>query len=70
LKLFKALLFVCILIVSSLGFLIHPKHTLHYFWEKIPVSEAIFGFIGCVVLIIFAKALGRHFLERKETYYD
>ena len=66
----KVLLPVSILIVCLLGFLVHPGHEPHYFWEKIPVFEAIFGFIGCVALIIVAKILGRYLLEKQENYYD
>ena len=67
---FKVLLLVSILIVCFLGFLVHPGGESHYFWEKIPVFEALFGFIGCIVLIIVAKILGRYLLEKRENYYD
>lgn len=69
-KLVKIMLFASIVIVCFLGFLIHPEHEPSYFWEKIPVFEAIFSFIGCIVLIIFSKVLGRYFLEKQENYYD
>ncbi len=68
--LLKVLLFVSIVIVCFLSFLIHPEHEPHYIWEKIPVFEAIFGFVGCIVLIIFSKVLGHYFLEKQENYYD
>ena len=69
-KLLKILLVASIVIVCCLGFLVHPEHEPFYFWEQIPVFEAIIGFIGCIVLIIFSKVLGRYFLERREHYYD
>ena len=69
-KLLKILLVASIVVVCCLGFLVHPEHEPSYFWEKIPVFEAVFGFIGCIALIIFSKGLGRYFLERKEDYYD
>jgi len=68
--LLKVLLLVSIVIVCFLGFLVHPGHEPHYIWEKIPVFEAIFGFIGCIVLIIFSKVLGRYLLEKQDNYYD
>jgi len=68
--LLKVLLLVSIVIVCFLGFLVHPGHESHYIWEKIPVFEAIFGFIGCIVLIIFSKVLGHYLLEKRENYYD
>lgn len=68
--LLKVLLFVSIIVACFLGFLVQPEHEPYYFWGKIPVFEAIFGFIGCIVLILFSKILGHHFLERQEDYYD
>lgn len=69
-RVLKGLLLVSIGIVCLLGFLVHPEDEAHYFWQKIPFFEAVFGFIGCVVLIIFSKALAHYFLERQEDHYD
>jgi len=43
----------------------HPHFTL----EAIFGFGAWFGFLSCVGLIVFAKALG-FFLKRPDTYYD
>ena len=40
----------------------------HYWFEKF-VFHAIYGFIGCVVLVLVAKWM-RTFLMRDEDYYD
>lgn len=69
-KVLKILLLVSILIVCFLGFFVYPGHESHYFWERIPVFEALFGFIGCIVLIVFSKILGHYLLEKEEDYYD
>ena len=45
-----------------------PAH--HHWWTSIPAFWIFFGFIGCAVLICFAKALGKLLLDRKEDYYD
>lgn len=39
-------------------------------WSHITGFFSLFGFIGCLVLIIVAKLLGHHWLQRKEDYYD
>lgn len=39
-------------------------------WSHIPGFFSLFGFLGCVLLIVVVKWLGRHWLERKEDYYD
>ncbi len=41
-----------------------------HWWSNIPAFYAIFGFIGCVVIIIASKALGKALLQKKEDYYD
>ena len=68
--LLKVLLLVSIVVVCFLGFLIPSELEPHYIWEKIPVFEAIFGLVGCIVLIIFSKILGHYLLEKQENYYD
>ncbi len=42
----------------------------YYFWSRIPGWDLLFGFVGCLVLIFGAKALGKYFLQRPEDYYD
>lgn len=44
------------------------RHMLHPF-EKVPGFYAIYGFVGCVVLVLIAKEM-RKVLMRKEDYYD
>jgi hypothetical protein len=39
-------------------------------WDRIPVFFALFGFIGCVGIIFFAKFLGKLFLRKRDDYYD
>lgn len=41
-----------------------------HWWSKIPGFYIFFGFIGCVLLIFFAKALGKLFIQKDEDYYD
>lgn len=42
----------------------------HFFWEGFPLFSACYGFIGCVVIILGSKALGHHFLQKRESYYE
>lgn len=63
---------VCVVLVLvdflMLVDLIEHRHIYHS-WEKIPAFYAIYGFVGCVVLVLVAKEM-RKFLMRKEDYYD
>lgn len=46
-----------------------PGHAEHW-WSSIPAFYAIYGFIGCVAIIVISKALGKLLLQKKEDYYD
>ena len=48
-------------------FVVH-RHTYHDA-EKLPGFYAIYGFVGCVVLVLVAKQM-RKVVMRKESYYD
>lgn len=61
------LLYVCCALLVVLDFVIH-RHTMHD-WEKLWVFYPLYGFIGCVVLVIVATWM-RTFLMRPEDYYD
>ena len=42
---------------------------IHFGIQKVPGFFGIYGFVGCVLLVIIAKAM-RVFLMRPEDYYD
>ncbi len=57
---------ICALLIV-LDFVIH-RHIYHS-WEVAPAFYAIYGFTGCVVLVLIARWM-RSFLMRDEDYYD
>lgn len=65
-KMLKVFYVVCGLLVLA-DFIAH-RHIYHD-WEKIPAFYAIYGFVGCVVLVLIAKEM-RKVLMRGEDYYD
>ena len=65
----RMIFLICIALVCILGFLFPNKHP-HFWWQKIPVFDAIFGFIGCIIIIFFSKWLGHRWLMKDENYYD
>jgi uncharacterized membrane protein YdcZ (DUF606 family) len=58
-----------LILVLALGLIVQPQQDAH-FWEKLPIYEAAFGFLGCLLIIFVSKALGRLFLQKREDYYD
>ncbi|KZZ70585.1 hypothetical protein A3765_03065 [Oleiphilus sp. HI0130] len=65
-KMLKVFYVICGLLVV-VDFFVH-RHIYHD-WEKIPAFYAIYGFVGCVVLVLIAREM-RKFLMRGEDYYD
>lgn len=41
----------------------------HFSFQYFPQFFALFGFIGCMVLILIAKGMG-HFISKDEDYYE
>jgi hypothetical protein len=65
-KMLKVFYVICVLLVVA-DFIVH-RHIYHS-WENIPVFYAIYGFVGCSILVFIAKWM-RTFLMRSEDYYD
>jgi len=61
------LLYACCGILLALDLFIH-RHILHP-WEQLWGFYPLYGFVGCVVLVLVAKWM-RSFLMRPEDYYD
>ena len=60
-------LYGCCVVLFLLDFVIH-RHVMHN-WESLWGFYPVYGFIGCVVLVLIAKWM-RTFLMRGEDYYD
>lgn len=65
-RLLRVFYAVCI-ILALLDFVIH-RHVYHSL-ENIWLFYPIYGFVGCVLLVLVAKWM-RTFLMRRESYYD
>ena len=61
------ILYGCCAVLFLLDFVIH-RHTIHS-WENLWGFYAIYGFIGCVVLVLVATWM-RNFIMRPPGYYD
>ena len=61
------LLYACCGLLLALDAFIH-RHTLHS-WEQLWGFYPLYGFVGCVILVLVAKWM-RGFLMRPEDYYD
>jgi membrane protease YdiL (CAAX protease family) len=59
---------IVILLLTVLAEVVIAKHP-HFTVEALFGFYALFGFISCVVMVIFAKILG-FLIKRKDDYYD
>lgn len=46
----------------------HAAHP-HYRWHAVPAFELVFGFLGCALVVVASKALGRAGLQKPESHY-
>jgi hypothetical protein len=53
-----------------LPFVVHKEHHAHTAVERIPGFWSVFGFIGCVVIILVSKWYGHAGIMKREDYYD
>lgn len=60
-------LYACCAVLLVLDFVIH-RHVYHS-WESLWGFYPLYGFVGCVLLVLVAKWM-RLFLMRDEHYYD
>jgi hypothetical protein len=42
----------------------------HHAWEELPGFYAWYGGVGCAVIVMGSKALGRWLLQKPEDWYD
>jgi len=61
------ILVACCVLLFALDFVIH-RHVMHS-WENLWGFYPVYGFVGCVILVLVAKWM-RTFLMRAEDYYD
>ena len=42
----------------------------HHWWDMIPGFYAVYGFVGCILIIKVSKWFGRKIVFRDEDHYD
>ena len=45
-------------------------HGAVHWWNRIPGFFIFFGGLGCLILILFSRLLGKWFLLKDEDFYD
>jgi len=68
-KILKYIFLIGIGLSILIGLFFRPEHP-HFWWEKLPAFDAIFGFVGCILIVLGSKALGHHWIQKDEDYYN
>jgi hypothetical protein len=42
----------------------------HHWWDAIPGFYALYGFVGCILIVVISKWFGKKIVFREEDYYD
>ncbi len=71
-KILFIILYISLILSILAGILInfYLSHEVHFYWEKLPIFSAIYGFIGCIIIIFASKAIGKIWLQKEEDYYE
>jgi hypothetical protein len=46
----------------------HQGHAA-FWWQTTPAFDLVYGFVGCVGIVLVSKWLGHSWLQRHEDYY-
>ncbi|MCX7707018.1 MAG: hypothetical protein N2204_03310 [Anaerolineae bacterium] len=65
----SCLLLALLVIVDAIPGVVNKEHA-HTAVERWPGFWAVFGFLGCVLLIVVSKWLGHAGIMQREDYYD
>ena len=60
---------LCLVILDAIPGLVDKEHA-HTKMEQFPAFWAVFGFIGCVAIILVSKWFGHSGIMTREDYYD
>ncbi|MCB8816000.1 hypothetical protein [Desulfosporosinus shakirovi] len=66
-KTLLAMFVVSFIVLLVSDFFVH-KHS-YFYWDGLPVFNAVFGLVGSLSLVLIAKYL-RPLIMREEEYYD
>jgi hypothetical protein len=64
------LMFAIFAVTFVIDLVVRDPAQAHFWWEKIYGFDIIFGFIGCIAIVIVSKWFGKVFAQRDEDYYD
>jgi membrane protein implicated in regulation of membrane protease activity len=67
---FKIILVLLGLLAFGSEFFLLAGESHGHWWNHIPGFYAWWGFLGCAVIILVSKWLGKLFIQKREDFYD
>jgi len=58
-----------LVILDAIPAIVDKEHA-HTWVERLPGFWAVFGLVGCILLILLSKAFGHLGIMQREDYYD
>ncbi len=68
-KTMKRIAYAVLILILVIDFFI-PRHEIHFFGDGIPGFWSLFGFVACILIILFSKWIGRLGIMQDEKYYN
>lgn len=62
----RRLLWVAFALSAAVELLLPAAEASLPWWHRTPAFHAAYGLVGCVLIIVVAKALGKYWLQRPE----
>ena len=68
-KTMKRIAYAVLILIFVIDFFI-PRHEIHFFGDGIPGFWSLFGFVGCILIILISKWIGHLGIMQDENYYN
>jgi len=61
-----------LLLLASIvaGLLAHHEPAPGHWWDGVAGFYAVYGLVGCILVVVGSRLLGKMVLERREDYYE
>lgn len=66
----EIILYIAIAVSVFADFFISERDHPVFWWHHTPVFDFLLGLVACVLIIKCSKFLAKHWLQRREDYYD
>ncbi len=66
----KKLYWIVLGLITALSLIAQYLGKQSYWWDMVPGFYAIYGFVGCILIVKISKWFGKKIAFRDEDYYD